>query len=235
MREEERAFCEEAGVEFIQLKFAVDGLTVITNAKNDEVTCLTFPDLYALLGPESIGFETWDAANALAAELEGTTGPFMNAPIFVTAPGQESGTYDSFVEIVIEDIAEERGQDESARLDYVASANDNVIIEGIAGHETSLGWVGFSFYLANQDRVKSIEIDGGDGCVAPTPETIATGEYPIARPLFIYVNTARADANPAVVAYVDFFLSEAGLKNVDEAGYVRLDSYDELRATWGDR
>lgn len=227
--------CAAAGIEFIELRFAVDGLSVITSVNNTAVSCLSFNDLYALLGPESLGFRSWADANGLAGELDGTTAPYPDAELVVTAPGEESGTYDSFVEIVLEDTADERGQDAAARPDYTASANDNVIIEGISGSDTSLGWVGYAFYLANQEKVSALEVDGGDGCVAPTPETIADGSYPIARPLFIYVNKAKAESNPALSGYVDFYLSEEGLANVDQAGYVRLADYGPVREIWESR
>ena len=238
---DEAAACEDAGVPWVELKIGVDGITVLTSAANDTVSCLSFGDLYALLGPESQGFETWDAANDLAAELDGTygasAGPFTPAPLEVTAPGEESGTYDSFVEIVFGDIAEERGQDEVARPDYTASGDDNVIIEGISGADTSLGWVGFAFYEHNTDRVAALEVDGGDGCVAPTTQTIASNAYPISRDLYIYVNTDHVAENPHVAGYVDFYLSDEGIALVEEAGYVALtpEALEATRAAWEGR
>ena len=134
--EEETALCEEAGIPWIELKVAVDGITVLTSPTNDAVSCLSFGDLYSLLGPESEGFDTWNAADDLAAELDGefgtSNGPFADAPMDVTAPGEESGTYDSFVEIVFGDIAEAREQEEISRPDYTASPDDNIIITGIS-------------------------------------------------------------------------------------------------------
>ncbi len=239
--EEEIATCEENGTPWVELKVAVDGISVLTSIANEEVSCLSFGDLYALLGPESQGFDRWSAADDLAAELGDEFGtsnaPFPDAPLEVTAPGEESGTYDSFLEIVFGDIAEARSQEEVARADYTASPDDNVIIEGIAGADGSLGWVGFAFYEQNADTVKALEVDGGDGCVAPTADTIATNEYPISRDLFIYVNTDRADANPAVAAFVDYYLSDAGIAAVGEAGYVDLtpEALEETRAAWNDR
>jgi phosphate transport system substrate-binding protein len=239
--EEEIAACEENGIPWVELKVAVDGISVLTSTANDAVSCLSFGDLYALLGPESQGFDTWNAADELAAELDGefgaSNGPFPDAPLEVTAPGEESGTYDSFLEIVFGDIAEAREQDEVARPDYTASADDNVIIEGISGADTSLGWVGFAFYEENAETVRALEVDGGDGCVAPTAETIASNEYPISRDLFIYVNTDRADANPSVTDYVDFYLSDEGIALVEEAGYVSLttEALEETRAAWDGR
>ena len=243
--DEEIAACEANGIEYVELKVAVDGISVITSAANTAVTCLSFVDLYALLGPESQGLDEWSAADALADEVAAAVGdeygavgtPYPDAPLEVTAPGEESGTYDSFLELVIEDIAEARGQEPVARADYTASADDNVIVNGIGTAETSLGWVGFAFYEENAGTVTALEVDGGDGCVAPTAETIASNEYPISRDLFIYVNTARADANPAVVDFVDYYLSDAGLAAVEEAGYVSLaaDAIEETRAAWEGR
>ena len=239
--DEETALCEEAGIPWIELKVAVDGISVLTSPANDAVSCLSFGDLYALLGPESQGFDNWSAADDLAAELDGEYGtssaPFPDAPLEVTAPGEESGTYDSFLEIVFGDIAEAREQEEVARPDYTASADDNVIIEGLAGSDTSLGWVGFAFYEENADAVKAIEVDGGNGCVAPTAETIASNEYPISRDLFIYVNADAAAENEAVAAFVDYYLSDEGIAAVEEAGYVALttEALDETRAAWDGR
>ncbi len=226
--EEEIALCEEAGVEYVELLVAYDGLSVITSAENTDVTCLSFLDLYALLGPESEGFANWSDANDLAAELEGELGdefgavnaPYPDVSLDITAPGEESGTYDSFVEIVFGDIAEARGADEVARIDYTASANDNVIIENIAGSPSSLGWVGLAF-ASEADGVTSIEIDGGDGCVAPSEEAVADESYPISRPLFIYPSLASVEENPAMAPFVDYYVSE-GLALAGDVGYVAL-------------
>jgi phosphate transport system substrate-binding protein len=241
INDEEIAACEEGGVSYIELQVAIDGLSVITSPENSDVSCLSFGDLYALIGPESQGFDSWSDANDLAGEIGGDFGeihaPYPDATLSVTAPGEESGTFDSFVELVIGDVAEARGQDETTRADYQASADDNVIIENIAGSPTSLGWVGFAFADESSDSVKSLEVDGGDGCVAPTPETIASNEYPISRPLFIYVNAAEAEARPELAAFVDYYLSDEGIAAVSEADYVPLDdaALGETRTAWDGR
>lgn len=236
IKDSEKEACAAAGIDFIELQVAIDGLSVVTSNANVDIACLSFNDLYALLGPESTGFGNWSDANDLASELESTSPPYPDADLTVTAPGPESGTYDTFVEFTIEDLAEERGQETAPRLDYTASANDNVIIEGIAGSDTSLGWVGYAFYLGAQDRVKAVGVDGNDGtCVEPTIATIADGSYPLSRPLFIYVDPAKAEPGTALAGYVDFYLSEEGLAAVDQAGYVRLSDYDTVRTRWENR
>ena len=245
IKDEEAQACADNGVEYMELKIAFDGLSVITSAENAAVGCLSFLDLYALLGPESEGFETWADANDLAAELATQLGgdsgeshaPYPDTPLAVTAPGEESGTFDSFVEIALGKIAEAREQDVTTRPDYIASANDNVIIEGITGTASSLGWVGLAFADGAGDEIREIQIDKGDGCIGPSAETVSDGTYPIARPLFIYVNLARAADNTAVAAYVDYYLSDEGIASVAEVGYVDLpaDQLEATRSAWDAR
>jgi phosphate transport system substrate-binding protein len=240
--EEEVAACEDAGVSYVELQVGIDGISVITSPENTAVSCLSFADLYALTGSESQGFENWSDADALAEEIgSGEFGeihaPYPDAPLVITAPGEESGTYDTYVEFVIGDIFEDRGAEEATRPDYQTSADDNVIIENISGSPSSLGWVGFAFADENADAVTSLEVDGGDGCVQPTAETIASGEYPMSRPLFIYVNAAEAEARPELAAFVDYYLSDEGIAAVTEADYVALDetALEETRAAWDGR
>lgn len=237
IEQEEIDACKDNGVEYVELEVAIDGLTVMTNPAND-VTCLNNGDLYALFGPESEGFETWADADDLAAEVGGNGG-FPDAPLEITAPGEESGTYDAFIELSgIPDIAEERGLKESEletlRKDYQASPDDNVIIQAMEGTESALGFVGFAFAEEAGDAVAEIEVDGGDGCVAPTAETIADGSYPLSRSLYIYVNKEAAQSE-AVSAYVDLYVSDEGLNTaVEETGYIPLpaDRQEATSSTW---
>ncbi|MGH2750807.1 MAG: phosphate ABC transporter substrate-binding protein PstS family protein [Actinomycetota bacterium] len=242
--EEEIPLCEENGVEFVELKVGIDGIAVITNPDNP-VECLDFKDIYALVGPESEGIDTWTDAVELGEEVDAAhTDEYPDAPLEITAPGEESGTFDSFAELVTEGIAvDERGQSEDGpfiRPDYSASADDNVIIEGISGSEGSFGWVGYSFFVQNEDRVKAFAIaEEGDDCIEPNEETISTAEYPISRFLYIYVNAAMIEEEPALEAFVDFYVSEDGLAAVtnENVGYVSLadEDIETLRQVWEDR
>lgn len=243
IKEEEATACEEKGIEFIELKIAFDGISVLTSPENDAVSCLNFADLYALMGPESEGFKKWSDAQALATEL-GSKTEMPNIDWVGTAPGEESGTYDSFIEIALEGTAKDRVEAgkltedkvKTTRSDYQSSANDNVIIQGIEGDPGSFGWVGFAFAEDAGESVKELEVDGGEGCVAPTTETIADGSYPLARSLYIYVNKAKAETNEALAEFVDFYLGD-GIKEVKTAGYIELpaDQLDETRKIWDDR
>jgi ABC-type phosphate transport system substrate-binding protein len=203
-------------------------------------TCLDFPAIYAIVGPEATA-TTWAEAGTFAEELGSIVPPdeWPDIPLTITAPGEESGTFDSFTELAIEGLAEEQGVPEDnwlPRPDYTSSPNDNVIIEGVAGSEGSFGWVGFAFAEENSDVVREFEVAGEDGtCVAPEADSIASGEYPLARDLFIYVNTASLE-DPAVKAYVDFYLGDGGYQAVADAGYVQLDetAWGETGTAWSD-
>ena len=225
--------CAGNGVEFVELRVGIDGIAVMTG-EGSPVDCVSFNDIYGLVGPESTGFGSWSDAGSLSG-LD--TSDLPDADLDIYGPGEESGTFDSLIEVVLEDIADERGQDATTRPDYSANADDNVIIQGIQSGDTTFGWVGFAFG-AHASGVKLLEVDGGDGCVGANADTIASGEYPVSRSLYIYVNKAEAAENPALAAYVDFYMSDEGLGTaVSEVGYVNLtdDAKDDTRSSWAAR
>ena len=227
IKDSEKETCFANGINnIIELKVGVDGIAVMTNANNDAVECLSFEQLFDLIGPNAEGTDTWAEASA----------GLPDAPLDIFGPGEESGTFDSFIEIVLEDLAEEAGVDATTRTDYSPSGDDNVILQGIQSSDTNLGWVGFAFTV-NASGVKLLEVDGGDGCVGATPDTIASNDYPVSRDLWIYVNADKAAANDAVVAYVDFYVSEALSTAVSEVGYVPLTdaSHAETADRWHSR
>ena len=230
--EEEVAACEENGVTPIELEVALDALSVIGNPANP-VTCMNFGDMYALFGPESEGIDSWSAANDLAAEVGGNGG-FPDAPLTIVAPGEESGTYGSFIDLVIGDLAEERKADEALRPDYQISADDNVIVENAAGTEGGLGFVGFAVAENAGESIKEFEVDGGEGCVAPSAEAVVDGSYPLSRSLYIYVSAEKVEENPALQPFVDFYLSDEGLASVEEVQYISLpaDRIEATRTAW---
>lgn len=240
---EEIQACSDNGVEFIELEVGIDGISVMTNPANDTIDCLSFADLYALIGPEAEGFANWSDAQQLATDL-GSSTTFPDAPLDITAPGEESGTYDSFIELALKGIAETRAESgditedqvETTRPDYTSQADDNAILTGIEGSDSSLGWVGFAFAEEAGDQVKELGVDGGDGCVKPSADTIADGTYPLSRSLYIYVNAASAEDNPAVAAYVDYYLGD-GIGAVTDTGYVAIPDarLADSQSTWDSR
>jgi phosphate transport system substrate-binding protein len=238
IKEEEAALCAENGVEFVELKVAFDGLAVITSPENP-IECMNLYDIYAVFGPESNGITTWQDAGAFAAEL-GSTTVFPEGDIAITAPSTESGTYDSFIELALADVAEERGQEPGTRdpvpPTYVGSASDLVIIQGVSQFPTSAGFVGLAYATQAGDAVKIVGVDAGDGCILPNETTVADGTYPLSRPLFIYPALSRLETNPAIAPWVEFYLSDEGMANVPDVGYVALAAEDleATRAAWAD-
>lgn len=242
IKDAEAEACAAAGIEYIELRVGIDGIAVLTNPNND-IACLNFADLYALVGPEAEGISNWNDAAAVAGEL-GSTTTFPEGELLITAPGAESGTYDSFIEIALEKIGDARfeagaiTEDQAAttRTDYSSAADDNVIISNIGADDTSFGWVGFAFAAENTDSVRTISIskDVDGECVEANPETIASGEYPISRSLYIYVNSAKLAESPALGAYVDHYMTVGLDSLVAEADYVALDdaAKAETRAAW---
>jgi phosphate transport system substrate-binding protein len=235
---DEKKACAKKGINYVELKIGLDGITVMTNPANDAVTCLDDGDLYALFGPESEGFKNWSDADSLATKVGGN-GNFPDVPLTITAPGEESGTYDAFIELSgITDTATARGLPEaettSLRHDYQSSPDDNVIIQAMEGDDSALGFVGFAYADQQGQNIKKIQIDGGDGCVEPSKDTIADGSYPLSRSLYIYVNTDKAASDPAVKAFVDYYLSDEGIQAVTDADYVAIpsDQLDATRQAW---
>ncbi len=200
-------------------------------------TCVALGDLYALTSNEAEGVANWSEAQDLATEL-GSTTELPDAEFTLYGPGEESGTFGSYVELALQKIGvDERGLEKDAvttRPDYESSADDNVIVEGVAGTDNSLGWVGYAFADENKNRLRLLEVDGGSGCIAPTPATISDGSYPLSRPLFIYVNKEKAASNPALAAFVSTYMSEEGPKAVKDADYINVDDsvFQESVSQW---
>lgn len=240
IKAEELEVCAAAGVEVIELPIGRDGITVVTAADNP-IPCLSFADLYALMGPESGGVDRWQDARGLARAL-GSATPLPDERLVLTGPGEESGTYDSFIEQVLDPVAEtrvEEGELEeelvgTTRADYASSANDNTIIEGVATDRGGLGWVSFA-YAEEAEGVREVAVaeTPGGACTAPTLASIQEGSYPVARTLYLYVNAERARL-PAVAAFVDFYL--AGLDGfVAASEYVPLADAPATVARWDGR
>ena len=197
--DEEVPVCEEAAVKYTELHVATDALTVVVN-KDLAVDCLTTEQLKTIWSPESQGEVTnWNQVDPSFPDQEMT----------LFGPGTDSGTFDYFTDEI-------NGEEGASRSDYEASEEDNVIVEGVANTEGATGYFGFTYFEENADKLKAVEVDSGEGCVAPSVETAQSGEYtPLARPLFIYVADKSYADKPQVAEYVDFYI--ANLADIAEA------------------
>lgn len=185
--------CKEAGIEFIELPIAFDGIAVMVNSQNNWVSSMTVSELKRIWEPAAEGKITrWKQVNSAWPDL----------PIKLYGPGVDSGTFDYFTEAIV-------GKSRASRGDYTASEDDNVLVQGIATDRYALGIFGFAYYVENKERLKIVPIDGGKGPVTPSEKTIMDATYhPLSRPIFIYVKK-KAVERPEVKEFVEFYLKHA--------------------------
>ena len=218
IKDEEAAICEENGVEFDEFAIANDALTVVVNPENDWATCLTVEELNKIWAPESEGSVT-----SWAQVRDG----FPDVPLDLYGPGTDSGTFDYFTEEI-------NGEGGASRTDFQPSEDDNQIVAGVQGSQGALGYFGFSYYEENADTLTAVEIDNGEGCVAPSVDTVIDGSYtPLGRQLFIYPSVASLEDKPQVAAFVRFYIENIDAI-VEAAQFVPLseDQKAELQTTY---
>lgn len=207
IKDEEKQKLEEAGIEFTEFEIAKDGLSIVVNKENDWVDSLTIDELKKMWLEDGT-VKKWSDIREEWPEKE----------IKFYSPGTDSGTFDYFDEVILE----EKPIVEKATL----SEDDNILVQGVTGDKNAIGYFGYAYYLENKDELKVVPIDGGSGAVEPTNKTVESGEYsPLSRPLFIYVKNESVKKEE-VYDFVKFALENAGTLSED-VGYVKLPSYDE--------
>ena len=196
---EEMAACAAANIQYIEIPIAFDGISVVVHPSNP-LNNITMAELRRAWEPAAERTVTqWRQVNP--------RGPAVALQLF--GPGTASGTFDYFTEAV-------NGDGGASRTDYTPSEDDNVIVQGVSGNPGAMGYFGYAYYEANRERVKALSIDG----VMPSPETIASGQYALSRPMFIYVN-AEALRRPQVRRFIDYFVQNVTTL-APRVGYVPL-------------
>ena len=215
----ESKMCEDAGIDFIEIPVAYDGLTIVVSRENDWVDSITVDDLKRIYLTDDPA-TTWQDVRS----------EWPAVPLAIYSPGTDSGTFDYFKEVVA-------GKTGKIRSDMSVSEDDNILVRGVAGDRGSIGFFGVAYYLANKDKVRAVPVINKDGkAVLPDSKTVENGSYnPFSRPLFIYVN-ARSARKPQVRAFVEYFL-ENGAKAAAEVGYVGLPSelYDRANKAFEEK
>lgn len=204
IKDEEAAACTDKSIEYIELSVAYDGLSVVISKDNDFVDYLTVEELNSIFLTES-KVTTWkDVRDTWPAE-----------PILMFSPGADSGTYDYFNEAILD----KKGIRNDKAI--VFSEDDNTLVQGVAGSKYGVGYFGYAYYEENKDKLKVVPVDGGQGAIAPTYDTIKDSSYsPLSRPLFIYVNKKELE-RPEVKEFVQFYIDNIG-SMAGEVGYVAL-------------
>lgn len=216
IKDEEAQNCQENGVDYIELPIALDALAVVVNPQNGFAQDITLEELKTLWEPSAEGEITnWNQVRS----------SWPDQTIDLYGPGTQSGTFDYFTEKVV-------GKTGESRSDYQASEDDNVLVQGVAGDPNALGYFGLSYFEQNQQRLKDLPVND----IAPSTETAQSGEYPLSRPLFIYVSTQALEDNPAVEEFVSFYLDNIN-QFVQQAQYVVLpdQALQKSRERWENR
>jgi phosphate transport system substrate-binding protein len=197
--------CKQGGIDYEEIRVATDALTVVVNPENP-VTCLTVNQLKSVWNTGS-NLSNWSDIPQLQEDFD--------EELQLFGPGTDSGTFDYFTEAI-------NGEEGVSRKDYNnVGENDNATVTGVQGAPGGMGYFGFSFYTENQDTLKALEVDGGDGCVAPSVETAQAASYtPLSRPLFIYPS-AQALQQPEVEAFVQYYLDNVN-SVAETAGFIPL-------------
>ncbi len=215
IKKSEIELCAQNNIEYIEIPVAYDALSVVVNKQNNWVDKITVEELKKIWEPEAQGKITkWNQIRP----------NWPNAPLRLFGPGTDSGTFDYFTEVIV-------GQAGKSRGDYVASEDDNVLVQGVQGDKYALGYFGYAYYVENKEKLKAVPVVNPitGKPVEPSEENIYKGEYiPLSRPLFIYVSLKSLEKKE-VQDFVDFYIKNAG-KLSREVGYVPMpqDFYDVI-------
>jgi phosphate transport system substrate-binding protein len=189
IKDGERQLCEKNRVSFFELQVANDGISVVVNKDNSWAKCLTVEQLKAIWEPKS-----------KVASWKDVDPSFPDEKLSLFGAGTDSGTFDYFTEAIV-------GEEGASRSDYTPSEDDNVTVRGVAGNKGALGYFGLSYFVENMERLRAVAIDGGDGCVEPSVETVQDGTYkPLSRPLLMYVNEDSLADKEAIDPFLTFLL-----------------------------
>ena len=208
IKSSEQESCAANGIEFVEMLVGWDGLSVVVNPDNDFVDDLTIEELKMIYEPGST-VNNWNQVRA----------SFPDEELTIFAPDVDSGTFDFFTDEVV-------GEEGASRSDYTASSDDNVLVQGISGEKGAKGYFGYAYYAENADKLKVLGVDG----VVPNEETILAGEYPLTRPLFIYVREDSLRDKQHVAEFVKFYIENAPAL-VADVDYVPVstEQYDSAR------
>ena len=202
IKEEEVKALEEAGIDFTEFEIAKDGLSIVINKENDWVDQLTIEELQKI----------WTGKATMWSDINSE---WPEEKIELFSPGTDSGTYDYFDEVVLD----EQQMNKAATL----SEDDNVLVNGVTGSKNGMAFFGYAYYLENKENLSIVPIVNGEGkAIEPNAETIQDGTYePLSRPLYTYIKHSSVKDNQAVYDFSKYALENAGVM-AEAVGYVAL-------------
>lgn len=208
IKESEEAACIAAGVKYDYVTVANDALAIVVN-KDNPLTCITVEQASIMWNADASGkIMKW-------GQIPGMPAAIADIDIQAYGPGTDSGTFDYFTEEI-------NGESGNIRNDYINIGEDDLLaVQGVSGGVGAVGFIPYSYFQESLDEVKGLEVDGGNGCIAPSIENVQNLTYsPLGRGLYTYFsNTALA--RPEVQAYARYLVNETLLIN-ETAGFVGL-------------
>jgi phosphate transport system substrate-binding protein len=207
-----------AGIDRTVVGFLVgiDALAVVVSSENDFVNDVTIEELALIY--------------STAANWSDVRPEWPNEPILRFSPGTDSGTFDYFVEAIMEEVLGDTGRDAILASDGTQySEDDNVLVQGVQGSPYAIGYFGYAYYEENASTLKALSVNS----IAPTAETAESGEYPISRPLFIYSSTEIMQEKPQVTSFLYFYITNV-VDEILDVGYfpVSEDQAQENLEAW---
>ena len=207
IKDSELETAAEKNITLTELVIALDGIAVVVNKENDWVQTMSVEQLNQIWKP-----------GETAPKWSDIDPDWPDKKIVLYGPDAESGTFEYFTKVI-------NGEKGATTTDYSPGVNDNQLVKGVAGDKYAMGYFGYSYLAENTDSLTGLTISQGGDPVAPSVETIQSGEYkPLARPLYIYINNQRYASNPAAQAFVEKMVSDEGQELVTKAGMVPLDA-----------
>ena len=194
--------CAAIGRTPIEFRVGTDALAVVVNPGNEFLTDVTIEQLAMIFSNEVTNWSEVDAS-------------WPDEPILRFSPGTDSGTFDYFIEAVMEETYGEEG--ETMLLDagnLQLSEDDNVLVQGVEGDLNAIGYFGYAYYEENADLLSIVNIEGVEAGAA----SVDDGTYPLARPLFIYSDATIMSEKPQVASFINFYLTYVNEEVID-AGY----------------
>jgi phosphate transport system substrate-binding protein len=197
----------KAGIEFMEVPIAYDGICIVVHPSNDFASTITVEQLN----------KVWDKAQEGKSTKWSDIDPsWPGRVIKLYGPTSAHGTYEYFNEVV-------NGDGENVRPDYSQQAEYETLIKGVESEEDALGYVGFAYYDQNKEKLKVLSVTTESGTVTPSVDTIKDGTYvPFSRPLMMYVKKSSYDSNPVCKGYIEMVLSGEGSSVISQVGYVPL-------------